>query len=88
MPQQLTQLCRLLGQTQNGEYSVAMSTHTFTTAFNLSKKHDLQEETEDVPLPMAGLSSNDVEHFTKSSSLDKKSLRQLHCFNHKYSWQV
>ena len=85
MPQQLTQLCGLLGQTQNGEYSVAMSTRTFTTAFNFPKKH---EDTEDVPVPLAGLSANDVNHFTKSSSLDKKSLRQLHCFNHKYSWEV
>ena len=87
MPQQLTQLCRLMRQTQNGEYSVTMSTHTFTTAFNFPRKYDLQKG-ENEPSPMAGLSADDVKHFTMTSSLDKRSLQQLHCSNHKYSWEV
>lgn len=73
-------------QTQNGEYSVTLSTEMFTTAFNFSRK-SLQEN-DDEPSPIAGLSASDVKHFTVSSSLDKKSLRQLHCSNHKYGWEV
>lgn len=87
MPQQLTQLCRLMGHTQNGEYSAVLSTQTFTTAFNFSKKSDLQENDSELS-PIAGLSGDDVKHFTMNSSLDKKSLRQLHCSNHKYAWEV
>ena len=36
MPQQLTQLCESLGQTQNGEYSVAK---IFTKSSSLDKNH-------------------------------------------------
>lgn len=88
MPQQLTHLCKLMRETQNGEYSVTMSTETFTTAFNFPRECNI-EESDNEPLPIAGLSAEDVKHFTMTSStLDKKSLRQLHCSNHKYTWVV
>lgn len=87
MPQQLTQLCALMRQTQNGEFSVTLSTQTFTTAFNFPRKCDLQKN-DDEAIPLAGLSADDVKHFTKASSLDKKSLQQLHCANHKYTWEI
>jgi len=87
MPQQLTQLCRLMEQTQNGEYFVTLSTQTFTTAFNFPRKSALQQSGYE-PSPIAGLSASDIKHFTVSSLLDKKSLQQLHCSNHKYGWEV
>lgn len=87
MPQQLTQLCRLMGQAQNGEYSVTLFTRTFTAAFNFPRKCDLQECATEI-LPLAGLSADDVKHFTVTSSLDKNSLRHLHCSNNKYTWEV
>ena len=88
MPQQLTQLCRLMGQMQNGDYSVTLSAQMFTAAFNFSKrKCDLQESSGELS-PVAGLSADDVKHFTLNSSLDKKSLRHLDCHNLKYTWEV
>ena len=87
MPQQLTQLCRLMGQTQNGDYSVTLSSQIFTAAFNFSRKCDLQESDSELP-PVVGLSADDVKHFTLNSSLDKKSLRRLDCCNLKYTWEV
>ena len=70
MPQQLTQLCRLMGQTQNGDYSITLSSQMFTAGFNFSRKCDLQESNNELSL-VAGLSADDVKHFTLNSSLDK-----------------
>ena len=87
MPQQLTQLCRLMGQTQNGDYSITLSSQMFTAGFNFSRKCDLQESNNELSL-VAGLSADDVKHFTLNSSLDKKSLRRLDCHDLKYTWEV
>ena len=89
LPQQLTQLCKLMAEAQNGHFSVTLSTLAPTVAFNFPvNKQAGHEDTNNGATSMAGLTDSDVKHFKSSSSLHKQAIQRLHCHHHKYTWEV
>ncbi|XP_065912877.1 protein downstream neighbor of son homolog isoform X2 [Dysidea avara] len=89
MPQQLTQLCRLMAETQNGHFSVTLSTMAPTVAFNFPVHEQVDcEETNNEVTSMAGLSDIDIRHFSSPSALNKQAIQRLHCHHHKYNWEA
>jgi len=88
MPQQFTQLCRLMAETQNGQFSVALSTMPPTVAFNFPAHEQADHISNEAATSMAGLNDIDVKHFTSLSTLNKQAIQRLHCHHHKYNWDV
>ena len=84
LPSCMYELCRLLQDTQDGQFAASFSVHQLSVAFNIpSVAHqDPWDPTHD-----SGLSTEQMEYFKESTVPSNLCMKELHCQNSVFSWK-
>ena len=88
LPHTLYGLCELFTHTHS-HYSMSLSTHEPTTAFNVSAQvEEGSTRKGDVDCDKLGISQGVGEYIRRNSGLDKRGMKELKYDNNLYTWNL
>ena len=88
LPTQLIQLCQLLESTQDGDYSITLTTHRPTVAFNCSILADQDSPITESDATRQGVKQEVLQLLAKKGNdrMDGLCMKEIFCKEHQYRW--